>query len=491
VNEKASLFQTLDLTSQCESFFMFVSFAMRRVLMIRLHCDGVIVTQPRMTRFVIWARLLIIGLFCASPCAHAISTNGGFASKCTYSHTAPDDSIVHYGAPGQAMVHDFFSNTKTDAYSTYDTLLLNTVTTCEIGSDISAYWVPQLKRASGIVAPDFAKTYYMNQKPVVPLAVIPHGLQMLAGNHMGTGPNTHINFLCRGSNYTTVAPTNCPVVTDSQGTYSQLDISVHFPECWDGVNLRPDYLNQVFNMAYSNSDGTCPAGYPVKIPELEMNIQYSLGQDPDLSTAQLSMDPMLVSGGYVPRWGSLYTAHGDFINAWKDDTMKYAVDKCSNLGISCGTLPTFWSEANANVWLGANGTTDTGTTFQIAPGDTVFLKFPTPEKTADYKWSKASLQTQGHNATDSTAVFLNMYAASTTWGETGTLPQAADCTTQAIGGIYLDSGDQRRLNDVTNYIKSVIASASPMIGICMRNNSGKLIVLSTRTGVFAPGIYMN
>jgi hypothetical protein len=448
------------------------------------------VSQSRLPIFSVSALLSIIGLLCAGSNAYAISSNGGFAVQCTYSHTLPDDSIVHYGEPGQAMVHDFFANTKTDAYSTYDTLLLNKVTTCDVGGDISAYWAPQLKRASGIVVPDFAKTYYMNRKPVTPLAVIPHGLQMLAGNHMGTGPNPHINFLCRGGGYTTTAPTNCPVVTDSKGTYSQLNISVHFPDCWDGVNLRPDYLNQVFNMQYSNPDGTCPSGYPVKIPGLEMNIQYSLGQDPDLSTAQLSMDPALVSGGYVPRWGSLYTAHGDFISAWKDDALKYGIDKCSNLGISC-SVPTFWSEANANVWVGANGTTDTGTTFQLAPGDTIFLKFATPAMTADYTWTKASLQTQAHNATDSTAVMLNLYKATTTWNETGPLPQPADCTTQSVGGIYLDNVDQRRLNDVSSYIKSVIASASPLIGICIRNTTGKTIVMSSKTGVFAPGIYMN
>jgi hypothetical protein len=51
------------------------------------------------------------------------------------------------------MVHDFFGNTGADAYSTYYSLNNNKVTTCDVAADLSSYWVPQLKRASGIVVP--------------------------------------------------------------------------------------------------------------------------------------------------------------------------------------------------------------------------------------------------------------------------------------------------------------------------------------------------
>ena len=47
------------------------------------------------------------------------------------------------------MVHEFFGNTSTNANSTYDSLSNNRITTCDSKSDISAYWVPQLRRSSG------------------------------------------------------------------------------------------------------------------------------------------------------------------------------------------------------------------------------------------------------------------------------------------------------------------------------------------------------
>jgi hypothetical protein len=421
--------------------------------------------------------------------SHIAQAGEIFNAKCTYSHTLPDDSIVHYGQPGVAMVHDFFGNTGTDAYSDYSTLNANKVTTCESPADLSAYWVPQLKRASGIVVPDFTKTYYVNDNPVVPLQPIPAGLEMLAGDHMGTAPNPNVLFFCQGTGYSHTAPTSCPV-NGSSG--AQLDISVHFPDCWDGSHLKPDYATHFNNVTYRQSDGTCPAGYPVRIPQLQLNVQYSLGQDPDLSTAQLSMDPMLENGSEVPMWGSLYTAHADFISAWKTDTMLYGIELCGNANVDCGNkLPTYYSQAIADASSNASGTvTANAPTLTLGPGDTVFLKIPTPARTTEYPWTHAYLQTQGQNTTDTAAIMLNLYAATTEWNETSTLPQAADCSKQSIGGIYLDNENIRRLNDVTSYVKSEIAAADPMIGVCIRNTTGRTVVFSSREGVFTPALFL-
>src|SRR4028119_96177 len=41
-----------------------------------------------------------------------------------YSHTTADDPMFHFGEPGVGHLHDFFCNTSTDAYSTYDSLVL-------------------------------------------------------------------------------------------------------------------------------------------------------------------------------------------------------------------------------------------------------------------------------------------------------------------------------------------------------------------------------
>jgi hypothetical protein len=247
-------------------------------------------------RVAIWIMLMF-----ASGVAHA--TGNEFNARCSYSHTWSDDTIVYPGKPGEAMVHEFFGNSSTDAYSTYESLHRNKVTTCDSNADDSAYWAPQLKRASGVTTPMYEKTYYKNYQPVVPVYAIRLGLEMLAGDHMGTAPNPHINFLCSGGSYTTTMPAKCPATCP--GASSQLDISVHFPDCWDGQTLKP-FGNGVanpmhllgkaakgeLNVAYRNSDGTCPSAYPVKISELQMSVAYDLGTNPDLRDAQLSLDPV-------------------------------------------------------------------------------------------------------------------------------------------------------------------------------------------------------
>lgn len=135
-------------------------------------------------RVIVWALSMLV-----AGAAHGNSFN----TDCNYSHTLPDDPIVYPGKAGEAMVHDFFGNTGTDASSSYDSLSSNQATTCDSSADRSAYWAPQLKRASGVVNPTYEKTYYKDDKHVAsfPINAIPLGLQMLAGNHKGTSPNPH------------------------------------------------------------------------------------------------------------------------------------------------------------------------------------------------------------------------------------------------------------------------------------------------------------
>ena len=46
-----------------------------------------------------------------------------FVVKCGFSHTAPNDPIVHPGMTGMSHSHDFFGNRGTDADSTAASLL--------------------------------------------------------------------------------------------------------------------------------------------------------------------------------------------------------------------------------------------------------------------------------------------------------------------------------------------------------------------------------
>jgi len=450
---------------------------------------------------------VIVGLtlLLAAGAAHA----NQFNTQCAYSHTLPDDAIVYPGKPGEAMVHDFFGNTHTNAFSTPDSLTQDIATTCDSPADPSAYWSPQLKRGSEIIPPMYEKTYYRNDQPVVPVNVIPAGLEMLAGDHMGTQQNPHIDFLCAGQGYVKEPPKTCPPKTP--GEHSQFNISVHFPDCWDGKTLVPILGNSraarmqaarkaasgQLNVAYRNSDGTCPSAYPVKIPELQMNLAYDLGTNPDMSDMQLSMDPVFQNGQWVPQWGSLYTAHGDFMNAWRPETMQYLIDTCMNKPATPGStcdknIPTYYSAAAANVQLDSNGVAQpAGTTLVAAPGNLVFIRFPMPANLNDYPYARSYLQSLGGNVTDTAAITIQLYAAHTDWDETGHAPTVASCDlSQRIGGIYLDNVQQVRLNDISGYIASQRAAGASQIGICIKNPVSQTVSFSSRSGAWTPGLYL-
>lgn len=123
------------------------------------------------------APLLVAGAFSAhaGPQAHVV---------CAYHHTLGDDAIMMFGKPNQAMWHDFFGNTHTDAVSTYQTLRDQPETTCDNKADGSAYWVPSMKLPDGqVVTPAYQKTYYQTTKvEQYPLHPFPAGLELLAGD---------------------------------------------------------------------------------------------------------------------------------------------------------------------------------------------------------------------------------------------------------------------------------------------------------------------
>jgi hypothetical protein len=104
----------------------------------------------------------------------------------------------------------------------------------------------------------------------------------------------------------------CPDA-DRQG----LALHVQFPDCWDGVDL--DSADHQSHMAYSVR-GACPAGHPVAVPALQVNVRY-----PSAGGAGLA----LASGGQL-------SGHADFFNAWNQVALQRLVDGCLNALRHCG-----------------------------------------------------------------------------------------------------------------------------------------------------------
>jgi len=279
---------------------------------------------------------------------------------CNFSHMKPDDPILMFGQPGMAMSHDFFGNRSTDAFSTADLLLTNSATTCNNAADSSAYWVPTMKLPDGqIVNPTYIKNYYQANDVINnPLSPYPHGLQLLAGDHYGTGPNPHLDFLCgNGNGYTNVADQICGL--RAAGDAVQFNIGINFPNCWDGKNLKAG--GGITNAIYS-TDNKCPADYPVKLATVNMNIAYVLPQltSLDVSKIQLSLDPEVINGVVTPRWGSIYTAHGDFMNAWTEQATIFMIDRCMNYKMDCGKdIPYSYSDVSEDTYISNQEDSDT------------------------------------------------------------------------------------------------------------------------------------
>jgi hypothetical protein len=257
--------------------------------------------------------------------AHAVEPGNArleldrFLFTCDFSHRAKDDPIVHPGHAGMAHSHEFFGNTSTNAFSTYESLRA-AATTCDLDEDTAAYWVPTLYQNRKALKPDQAVLYYRARDFPERVKAFPPDLRMIAGDSTATSPQpTNVTaWMCaiRPNDKVQVPPQEiglndrlqkpprkCPLGT-------QLGLFVFFPNCWDGQNLdSPDHQS---HMTYSR--GKCPRTHPVRTPEIALNIVYPTSRGTGITFSS----------------GSRYTAHADFINSWKQRTLATLVRRCIN-----------------------------------------------------------------------------------------------------------------------------------------------------------------
>ncbi|MGZ4706546.1 MAG: DUF1996 domain-containing protein [Acidimicrobiales bacterium] len=236
-----------------------------------------------------------------------------FVVKCGFSHTASNDPIVHPGMAGMSHSHDFFGNRGTDATSTAATLQ-GGVTTCNKQADTAAYWAPTLFDHGQPVTPLGLVAYYRPAPGVDPttLEPFPDGLMMIAGDSMATDvqPVEVAAWTCGTSSDLQTAPPTCP-------PEAPLRARLTFPDCWDGEHL--DSADHQAHVNFSH-DGSCPAGYPVTMPQLTVTVRYPVsGSGHDLTLAS----------------GPTSTIHSDFLNAWDQAELTKLVDLCLHRSVVC------------------------------------------------------------------------------------------------------------------------------------------------------------
>ena len=239
-----------------------------------------------------------------------------FKVECGWSHSLPDDPIVHPNKPGRSHLHDFFGNTTTRADSTAEGLRGGD-TTCQNQLDTAAYWAPALLRDGVPVTPTGSVAYYRPGVGVDPasLQTFPPGLMMVAGDHTATSDQALgvAAWHCGASPDLAAAPPSCPRT-------ATLGVRIAFPDCWDGEHLDSD--DHRAHVARSD-DGDCPASHPTPIPQLVFEVHYPVTGDP----AGLE----LASGG-------VHGVHADFFNAWDEAALEGEVDVCLNGGKVCGVV---------------------------------------------------------------------------------------------------------------------------------------------------------
>lgn len=297
-----------------------------------------------------------------TPRENAPDDVGAFRFQCGPSHQSYDDPLMYPGQPGAAHLHQFFGNTKADAFSTYESLRTTGDSTCGSRVNRSAYWIPAMMNGRGkVVRPDRVSIYYKRIPAGDPGCTngttfpggcqnIPRGLRMIFGQKMnGTGksPNSAW-FNCDSSDWTKPAPgtssahfetiieaaKNCPTGGGAYAT-NEFGYVIFAPSCWDGVNLdSPDHRSHLSYGGYGN-DGkwSCDAAHPVGIPTFTLGAWYTVDDDlhndikPDGTWAG-TQNGWHLSSDEMNNLEPGKTQHADWFGAWDDDVIKMWSDNC-------------------------------------------------------------------------------------------------------------------------------------------------------------------
>jgi hypothetical protein len=263
--------------------------------------------------------------------------SGSFRTTCSLAKMAFDDPIVFPGQPGKSHLHMFFGNTAIDGNSTSASLKSTGNGTCRGGTlNRTGYWTPAMvdTKTGSIVMPDEATIYYKTGYNMDPASIkpMPDGLRMIGGNSKATaaqwsGPQQIVTWIClNGSASSSGSATipNCRVG-------DAVRLTVIFPQCWDGKNLdSPDHKSHMAYPNYNSSKrSTCPAGFPVPVPEMTEHFDFPVPKGGSTATWRLSsdMDPSKAAG---------LTAHADWMMAWDAATMNSLVVNCLNKALDCG-----------------------------------------------------------------------------------------------------------------------------------------------------------
>jgi hypothetical protein len=254
---------------------------------------------------------------------------GSFRITCPYSHMSFDDPIVYPGQPGKAHLHTFFGNSAMGASITPANITSTGSSTCHGGTvNRTGYWVASIIDTTdgAPMAPSDSIFYYKLGYHGVKAADVkdfPAGLRFIAGDASSkTSPPQYESPFRWGCYDAGHGATKQGFVIPTCDPSLLVGLEVFLPQCWDGVNLdSPDHRS---HMAYSGRNGVagCPASHPVALPEISLNVWWSVPPGRSSANWRLSSD------AYDASLPAGFSAHADWFNGWKPDVMNAWVSKC-------------------------------------------------------------------------------------------------------------------------------------------------------------------
>lgn len=265
------------------------------------------------------------------------------------------DPIVNPGGDS-SHVHSIFGSSGFSHNSNTEHLEKGSCTSCRVIQDKSAYWHPALyfrddttgefvnvPQIGGMLA------YYLLYGENI--TAFPPGFRMISGN------NDRRNYTLGDPNkpdpeksfWAARGETSQEALAQRAVGFSCLDYSgkaedtlyhhmlpdksflarckngvrfeVMFPSCWKGGNAL-DSPNHKDHVAFPSlvMDGTCPEGYPARLPSLLYEVIW------DTSAFQDAKGTFVLSNGDTTGFGY----HADFMTGWNQAFLQQAIDTCTS-----------------------------------------------------------------------------------------------------------------------------------------------------------------
>jgi len=290
------------------------------------------------------------------------------------------DPVISPGVVPSNHVHTIHGASNFATNSSFTTLRSSKCTSCEVNQDLSNYWFPKLyfhDPATGLfeeVSNGGLLIYYQNRGDQdvsnggPGLKAFPAGFKMISGSatarsmNAPSTDNTQWGLSQRAVFYSCLRYTDGVSGYDGYGfpntdCESGLNHRIHFPACWDGVNV--DSANHQSHVAYLSEldNGSCPPTHPVGLMKLFYEVTWNVHDFASRWNPSTQAWPFVLATGDPTG----FSWHGDFQNGWDPVLFQNAIDTCDNPNDDTGNGDT------AACALFTEQTADVAATCKIAP----------------------------------------------------------------------------------------------------------------------------